>query len=161
MKVQMARAITQAELRAAVGTEVAVSDWYAVTQESIDEFADAIHDPQWIHIDTERAARESPFRDEHGAGRTVAHGFLTLSLLSHLLGSSIDFFGRSAGVNVGFNRIRWVAPVLSGTRVRARFKLAACKDVRGGLQAIWDVTVEREGQDKPALIAQWLTRVLY
>jgi len=157
----MARVITQDELRAAVGTEVAVSGWYPITQTAIDEFADAIHDPQWIHVDTARAARDSPFRDQHGVGRTVAHGFLTLSLLSHLLESSLGFAGRRAGVNAGFNRIRWVAPVLSGTRVRARFALAACTDIAGGLQMKWDVTVEREGHDKPALTAQWLTRILY
>lgn len=157
----MVRPITADELRAAVGTEVAASGWFAVTQATIDGFADATHDPQWIHVDPERAARESPFRDEDGAGRTVAHGFLTLSLLSHLLQSAVEFSGRRAGVNVGFNRVRWVAPVLSGMRVRARFRLAACQDIAGGLQLTWDVTVEREGHDKPALTAQWLTRVLY
>jgi len=155
------RVITRDELRAAVGTEVATSDWYAVTQAAIDEFADAIHDPQWIHIDTARAARESPFRDEHGVGHTVAHGFLTLSLLSHLLEGALTFDGRRAGVNVGFNRLRFVAPVRSGTRVRARFVLASCEDMQGGVKLTWDVTVEREGEDKPALIARWLTRVLY
>ncbi len=157
----MARPITREELQAAVATEVAHSAWYAITQASIDEFADATHDPQWIHVDPERAARESPFRDEAGGRRTVAHGFLTLSLLSHFLQSALEFTGRSAGVNVGFNRVRWVAPVLSGMRVRARFTLAACQEIAGGLQLTWDVTVEREGQDKPALTAQWLTRVLY
>jgi acyl dehydratase len=157
----MARVITVEELRAAVGTEVAVSGWYPITQTSIDEFADAIHDAQWIHVDSVRAARESPFRDEQGVGQTVAHGFLTLSLLSHLLESSLEFAGRRAGVNVGFNRIRWVAPVLSGTRVRARFALAACADIASGLKMTWDVTVERERHERPALTAQWLTRVLY
>jgi acyl dehydratase len=157
----MTRRITRDELRAAVGSAVGASGWYAVTQASIDEFADATHDPQWIHVDPERAARESPFRDEQGRRRTVAHGFLTLSLLSHLLQSTLEFADRRAGVNVGFNRVRWVAPVLSGMRVRARFTLAACEDIADGLQLTWDVTVEREGQDKPALIAQWLTRVLY
>jgi len=157
----MARLITADELRAAVGTEVAVSGWYPVTQTSIDEFADAIHDPQWIHVDTERAARESPFRDARGVGRTVAHGFLVLSLLSHLLESTLEFAGRRAGVNAGFDRIRWVAPVLSGTRIRARFALTACADIDSGLRMTWNVTIEREAQDKPALTAQWLMRVLY
>ncbi len=157
----MTRRITRDELRAAVGTEVGASPWYPITQAAIGEFADATHDPQWIHVDAERAARESPFRDAQGRGRTVAHGFLTLALLSHLLQSTLEFADRKAGVNVGFNRVRWVAPVLSDMRVRARFALAACEDIAGGLQITWDVTVEREGQDKPALIAQWITRVLY
>jgi acyl dehydratase len=155
------RTITQQELRTAVGTEVAVSGWYPVTQTAIDEFADAIHDPQWIHVDPERAARESPFRDEHGVGATVAHGFLTLSLLSHLLQSAVEFSGRRAGVNVGFDRVRFVAPVLAGMRVRGRFVLAACDEAAHGLHLMWDVTVEREGEAKPALSARWLTRVLY
>lgn len=157
----MTRRITRDELRAAVGTEVATSGWYPITQAAIDEFADATHDPQWIHVDPDRAARESPFRDDAGQRRTVAHGFLTLSLLSHLLQSALEFADRRAGVNVGFNRVRWVAPVLSGMRVRARFVVAACEEIEGGLQLTWDVTVEREGSDKPALVAQWLTRVLY
>jgi acyl dehydratase len=157
----MARPISRDELKAAVGREVAVSDWYPVTQASIDEFADATHDPQWIHVDPERAARESPFRDARGSGRTVAHGFLTLSLLPHFLLNALELSGRRAGVNFGLNRVRFVAPVLSGTRVRARFSLAGCEEVAGGLQLTWDVTVEREGEDRPALVAQWLTRALY
>lgn len=156
----MPRHIAPAELRAAVGTEVAVSDWYPITQAAIDTFAGAIHDPQWIHVDAERAARESPFRDAGGAGRTVAHGFLTLSLLSHLRENAFEVAGQRAGVNVGFDRLRFVAPVLSGTRVRARFVLAHFEDVAGGAQLTWDVTVERENESKPALVARWLTRVL-
>lgn len=157
----MPRALSLQALRAAVGTEVAVGDWYEVTQGSIDEFADAIHDPQWIHIDTERAARESPFRDARGVGHTVAHGFLTLSLLSYLRESAFEVEGRRTGVNVGFDRVRFVAPVLAGTRVRARFVLVACEDMPGGAQFTWDVTVERENDSKPALVARWLTRVLF
>ena len=135
-----------------VGREVATSDWLEITQERIDKFADAVGDDQWIHVDRERAARESGF------GRTIAHGFLTLSVLSQLRGDSIEVAGQRMGINYGLNRLRFTNPVLSGTRVRARFVLAALDPVEGGVQSTWNVTVEREGGDKPALVADWLTR---
>jgi acyl dehydratase len=141
-----------AELKRLVGTEVAVSDWIAVSQERIDGFADATEDHQWIHIDRERAARESPYR------RTVAHGFLTLSLLPHLLGQAIDIEGSRLGINYGLNRLRFTGPVPAGSRVRARFRLAAVEDIPGGVQTTWNVAVEREGEAKPVLVAEWITR---
>jgi len=140
------------ELKRLVGTEVAVSDWIAVTQERIGEFAEATDDHQWIHVDAARAAKESPY------GTTVAHGFLTLSLLPHLLGQSIDLRGARMGVNYGLNRARFTGPVPAGARVRARFTLAACEDIPEGVQTTWNVTVEREGEAKPVLVAEWLTR---
>jgi len=154
------RELTVTELRAATGTEVAVSDWFTVTQQIIDEFADATRDAQWIHVDAERAARESPFRDAAGERCTVAHGFLTLSLLSHLADSSFRVVGTQAGINVGFDRVRFVAPVPSGCALRARFMLAQCDDIPGGLQLTWQVTVERQGEQRAALTAQWLVRLL-
>jgi acyl dehydratase len=156
----MSRSLTLAELTAQVGTEVAVSDWTEVSQQLIDEFADAIHDAQWIHVDPERAARESPFRDAAGHGCTVAHGFLTLSLLTFLIEDAMEFADRRAGINVGFNKVRFTGPVPSGSRVRGRFRLLDVKPVEGGAQLTWDVTVEREGESKPVLVAEWLARVL-
>jgi acyl dehydratase len=142
-----------AELKKLVGTEVAVSDWFALTQERIGEFADATEDHQWIHVDEARAAAESPFRT------TIAHGFLTLSLLPHLLAQSIEMRAVRVGVNYGLNRVRFTGPVPAGSRVRARFRLAACQDLpQQGVQMTWEVTVEREGEAKPVLVAEWLNR---
>jgi acyl dehydratase len=140
------------ELKRLVGTEVAVTGWLELTQERIREFADATGDHQWIHVDEARAAKESPF------GRTIAHGFLTLSLLPHLLQEAIEIRGARMGVNYGLNRVRFTGPVPAGSRVRARFRLAACEDLPQGVQTTWEVTVEREGEAKPVLIAEWLTR---
>lgn len=152
--------ISLEQLAARVGAEVAVSDWIAVSQSMIDEFADAIEDRQWIHVDPERASRESPFRDASGLRRTVAHGFLTLSLLTRLLENAIEVPDRQTGINVGFNKVRFTGPVTSGSRVRGRFALLDLKPVAGGAQLTWDVTVQCEGVDKPALVAEWLTRIL-
>ena len=137
-----------------VGREVAVSDWLEIAQAKVDEFADATFDQQWIHVDPERAARESPF------GGTIAHGFLTLSLLSHLYQTCIRLEPRRMGINVGFNRVRFTAPVKVGTRIRARFALDRVETVKDGLQFIWKVTIEAEGGDRPACVAEWVTRVL-
>jgi len=135
-----------------VGEEIAVSPWFQVTQERIDLFAKAIEDPQWIHVDRERA-RQSPF------GSTIAHGFLTLSLLSHLMETTFSFATRKMGVNYGLNRVRFTAPLPSGSKVRARFKLAQFEKIRGnGVQVTWNVTMEREGADKPVMVAEWLGR---
>ena len=136
------------------GREVAVSDWLEIAQAKVDEFADATFDRQWIHVDPERAARESPF------GGTIAHGFLTLSLLSHLYQTCIRLEPRRMGINVGFNRVRFTAPVKVGTRIRARFALDRVETVKDGLQFIWKVTIEAEGGDRPACVAEWVTRVL-
>ena len=134
-----------------VGEEIAVSPWLDVTQERIDTFARAIEDFQWIHVDRERAKR-SPF------GGTIAHGFLTLSLLSHLSEMTFSFSDRKMGINYGLNRVRFTAPVPSGSRVRARFTLAAYEKLDGGVQVTWNTVVEREGSDKPALVAEWIGR---
>ena len=141
-----------ARLKDWVGKVVVVTDWLTVSQERIDKFAAASGDDQWIHVDRERAARESPY------GTTVAHGFLTLSLLSHLLREAVEIHGARLGINYGLNRVRFTGPVPSGSRVRARFRLAAAEDIEQGLQTTWDVTVEREGEAKPVLIAEWITR---
>lgn len=156
----MTVALTLEALRARAGSEVAVSDWLDITQPMIDEFADAIHDQQWIHVDPQRAARESPFRNAAGERCTVAHGFLTLSLLSRLLENALAVTDRRTGINVGFNKVRFTGPVPSGSRVRGRFVLLDAKPITGGLQLAWDVTVECEGTDKPVLVAEWLTRIL-
>ena len=140
------------ELAAKVGQEVVVSDWLEVTQERIDQFADATGDHQWIHVDVERARRESPF------GTTIAHGFLTLSLLSHFLNNSLAFGNSKMGVNYGCNRLRFTAPVKSGSRLRARLKLKEFQRIEGGVQLIWDVAMECEGQEKPVLVAEWVGR---
>jgi len=140
------------ELAAKVGQEVVVSDWLEVTQERINQFADATGDHQWIHVDVERARRESPF------GTTIAHGFLTLSLLSHFLNNSLEFGNSKMGVNYGCNRLRFTAPVKAGSRLRARFKLKEFQRIEGGVQMIWDVSMECEGQQKPVLVAEWVGR---
>jgi acyl dehydratase len=135
-----------------VGHELGVSDWFEVTQERINQFADATGDHQWIHVDAARAASESPFKT------TIAHGFLTLSLTSSLLRSALQFEGARMAINYGLNRVRFVAPVPSGSRVRGRFVLASVDDAGGAVQAIWRVTVEREGSERPCCVAEWLVR---
>ena len=140
------------QLHRRVGQEVGVSPWFEVGQERIDQFASAIVAPQWIHIDPERARRESPY------GGTIAHGFLTLSLLSHLLQSTIDVSRMKMGVNYGLNRVRFTDVVPAGSRIRGRFVLAKFEIIKGGTQLPWGVTVEREGSGKPACVAEWVTR---
>ena len=156
----MALSLSLQELAAHVGTEVATSEWIDITQPLIDEFADAIHDQQWIHTDPDRAARESPFLDATGARRTIAHGFLTLSLLTRMLEDALEIADRRTGINVGFNKVRFTLPVTCGSRVRGRFTLLDVKAVAGGAQLTWDATVECEGGARPVLVAEWLTRVL-
>ena len=143
------------DLETRVGEEVGVSPWVEVTQERIDTFAKAIDDFQWIHVDPARA-RNSPF------GGTIAHGFLTLSLLSHLSERTFGFSERKMGVNYGLNRVRFTAPLPSGSRVRARFTLHKYEQLAdGGIQVTWSTVVEREGSDKPVLVAEWLGRHYY
>lgn len=141
------------QARQAVGQEIGVSPWRVVSQEMIDKFADATDDHQFIHVDPVRAAAEAPF------GGTIAHGFLSLSLLSTLAYETIPpIEGSGIGVNYGFERIRFIVPVKAGARIRARFKLAEMI-VRpsGWLHFNYDVTIEIEGSAKPALTARWLT----
>jgi acyl dehydratase len=145
--------ITIDQLQSGVGTEVGVSPWRVVTQKMIDQFGDATDDHQFIHCDPERAAAETPF------GGTIAHGFLTLSLLSTMAYETVPpLEGGDMGINHGFENIKFVAPVKTGSRIRTRFFLADVK-VRpsGWIQITHDVTIEIENSIKPALTARWLT----
>jgi len=143
------------DLEGRVGDEVGVSPWVEVSQERIDTFARAIDDFQWIHVDPARA-RSSPF------GGTIAHGFLTLSLLSHLAERTFGFADRKMGVNYGLNRVRFTSPLPSGSRVRARFTLRKFERLGdGGIQVTWNTVLEREGAGKPVLVAEWLGRHYY
>jgi acyl dehydratase len=135
-----------------VGEEIAVSDWLEVTQARIDRFADATGDHQWIHVDLARAATESPYKS------TIAHGFLTLSLLSTLIRESIRFTGLRMAINYGLNRVRFISPVPAGSRIRTRLTLQAVDKVTGGVQVTWLATIEREGGEKPAAVAEWLVQ---
>ena len=135
-----------------IGEEIAVSDWLEVTQARINQFADATGDHQWIHVDPLRAAAELPSRS------TIAHGFLTLSLLSTLIRESIQFTGLRMAINYGLNRVRFVSPVPSGSRIRALITLQSVDAVSGGFQITWQVTIEREGSEKPACVADWIVR---
>jgi acyl dehydratase len=139
-------------LKAVVGQEVAVSDWVAVTQERVNLFADATNDHQWIHVDLERCKTESPF------GGPIAHGFLTLSLVSALFEQSVRMVDANMVVNYGLNKVRFPAPVPVGSRVRARLTLTKVDDIDGGAQLEWTVVVEREGGSKPVCVAELLLR---
>jgi acyl dehydratase len=137
-----------------VGQEIAVSDWWDVTQERIQRFADATDDHQWIHLDAARAAAESPY------GGTIAHGLLTLSLIVPMIYQAVRIGGVGMIVNYGFNKVRFPAAVPAGSRVRGRVAVAAVEPVSGGgMQGTWTVTVEREGGDKPAVVAEWIARL--
>ena len=145
-----------AELEQVVGQEVAVSDWVSIAQERVDLFADATDDHQWIHVDPERA-KQGPF------GGPIAHGFLTLSLLPHLMAEAIEMKNTVLGVNYGLNKVRFPAPVPVGSRLRGRFKLASMEKLPPqmgfpGAQFVWEVTIEREGSDKPVCVAESVTR---
>ncbi len=143
---------TLADLAACVGQDVAVSDWVTVTQEQVNLFARATGDHQWIHVDVERA-REGPF------GAPVAHGFLTLSLLPVFFDSALTVRRSAMGVNYGLNKVRFTAPVLVGSRLRAHLRLLSAESIAGdGLQMCWAVSVEREGADKPVCVAESLVR---
>jgi acyl dehydratase len=140
------------ELKNLIGQEVAVSDWIEITQDRINRFADATGDHQWIHLDVERAKRESPY------GTTIAHGFLTLSLLPMFLEQSLVMRDVKMGVNYGTNKVRFPAPVPVGSRLRARIALLSVEDIAGGAQVVWLVTMEREGSDKPVCVVESITR---
>jgi len=139
-------------LRDRIGEEIAVGDWFDVTQARIDQFAAATGDTQWIHVDPARAAAESPFKT------TIAHGFLTLSLLSSLIRDAMTFHGLRMAINYGMNRMRFVAPVPAGSRIRARFMPLSVEDASGSVQVTWQVTVDREHSDKPCCVAEWIVR---
>ena len=140
-----------AEMEPLVGQEIAVSDWVEVTQERIRLFAEATNDHQWIHLDAERA-KAGPF------GTTIAHGFLTLSLLPEMSASAFNVEGTRMGVNYGLNKVRFPAPVPSGSRLRGRFKLLKYEPLDGGAQVTMEVTMEREGSEKPVCVAESLSR---
>jgi acyl dehydratase len=141
------------ELRQLIGQEVGVSDWLTVTQKMIDGFAAVTLDDQWIHTDAERCAKESPF------GTTIAHGFLTLSLLSYLHRETVRVSGGTMAINYGLNRVRFVSPVKVDSRIRTRSKVLAVDDFTGGVQVTWQINVEIENTDKPALVAEWIGRL--
>lgn len=141
------------QFQALCGEEVAVGDWFMVTGERIAAFAEATEDRQWIHLDPVRACAESPF------GGTIAHGFLTLSLVSSLLAAAVRLaMPLRMVVNYGLDRVRFISPVRAGARIRARIRLARLEPVEGGYQAAWTITIELEDGARPAAIIEWLVR---
>ncbi len=149
------RTVELAELKSLVGQEVGVSEWHRVTQDDINAFAEVTQDRQWIHVDPERAKRESPF------GTTVAHGYFTLSLVSCFFEQVLEVTGASASVNYGLNRVRFPAPVPAGSRIRGRVVIQSVKDIPGGFQAVMGMTVELEGSKKPACVAECVSLCLF
>lgn len=140
-------------LRDRLGEEIAVSDWLAITQERIDRFALATDDHQWIHVDVARAAKDSPFH------ATIAHGFLTLSLVSVLARLAMTIGPLRLAINYGVNRVRFVSAVPAGSRIRGRFSPVAVEQVAdAGVQVTWTITIEREGSERPACVAEWVVR---
>ena len=144
---------TPRSLLTRLGEEIAVSDWFPVMQQRIQTFAQVTDDLQWIHLDQPRAERESPY------GTTVAHGFLTLSLLTHFLNDAIAVQAENRMVvNYGFNRVRFPAPVRSGSKIRGRFGVQAVKELGESVEVVYAVTVECDGAEKPCCIAEWVLR---
>jgi acyl dehydratase len=144
----MSTTTTMAELPALVGTELGTSEWYEVTQQHVNLFADATGDHQWIHVDPERATKESPF------GGPIAHGYLTLSLLVPLFGGVLRVTDTVMGVNYGLNKVRFPSPVPVGSKVRLTATLTNIEDIAGGKQLTFSCVIEREGGDKPVCIAE-------
>ena len=142
------------DLRERLGQEIAVSDWFEMPQERISQFAETTDDRQWIHLDPARAASESPY------GTTIAHGFLTLSMVSALLRNAIRLPAQRLGINYGVNRVRFIAAVPAGARIRGRFVPADVQEVEGGCQVVWKVTIERDGSERPCCVAEWIIRYL-
>jgi acyl dehydratase len=141
-------------LKDLVGREFAITDWLEITQERIHHFAEVTEDRQWIHLDADRAQRDSPF------GTTIAHGFLTLSLLSHFSKQALQIQnGVGMIVNYGLNRVRFAAPVSAGSKIRARFTLQSLKDVGNASEAVFSVAVEVQNRPKPACVADWVIRL--
>ena len=138
-------------LRERIGQEVAVSDWREITQADINAFADATGDHQWIHVDTARA-EQSPFKS------TIAHGFLTLSLVSALGQTAMRIAGLRMAINYGLNRVRFISPVPAGSRIRGRFVPIAVSAGDESVQVTWRVTIEREHAEKPCCVAEWVVR---
>ena len=142
------RTVTIDQLPGLVGQELGVSEWFEISQQRIDRFAEVTEDRQWIHVDVERAERE--------IGGPIAHGFLTLSMLSAMTYGVLQVDGVSRGLNYGFNKVRFIAPVPAGARVRSRERLLSVEEKAGGLALTRECTVEIEGRDKPALVAEWI-----
>ncbi|HEY2461809.1 MAG TPA: MaoC family dehydratase [Candidatus Acidoferrum sp.] len=135
------------------GQELGVTDWFRLTQQRIQQFAEATEDRQWIHLDRERAERESPY------GTTIAHGFLTLSLVSFLMKEAIQIqSGVRMAVNYGLNRVRFPSPVRAGSNIRAHFTLLALKEVSGAMEAVFAVQIETDESQKPCCAAEWVVR---
>jgi len=147
----MKTALRIRDLESRVGEEIAQSPWVEMPQERIDLFAKTTEDFQWIHVDREHA-KQSDF------GTPIAHGFLTLSMLPKLSESTFEFSDRRMGVNYGLNKVRFTAPVPAGARIRGRFTLARYEQLEGGVQTTWSVIVEREGGDKPVMVAETISR---
>jgi acyl dehydratase len=147
----MTTALKISELESRVGEELAVSPWLEIAQDRIEQFAKATEDFQWIHLDAERA-KQSPF------GGTIAHGFLTLSMLPKLTELAFTLTDRKMSVNYGLNKVRFTSPVPSGSKIRARFTLAKLEKIEGGVQTQWNVVIERDGGDKPVMIAETISR---
>ena len=144
---------TPDSLKEYVGKEIGVSEWLTITQERIAQFAEATEDRQWIHLDRERAEKESPF------GTTIAHGFLTLSLISRFMKDVIQVrSGVGMAINYGLNRVRFPSPVRTGSKIRARVTLLSVKEVSGALEASFSVVVESEGGEKPCCVAESIVR---
>ena len=144
---------TLESLKDFVACEIGTTDWFLVTQERIRQFAEATEDRQWIHIDPERARTESPY------GATIAHGFLTLSLLSYLIKQAIQVpRDVRLSVNYGLNRVRFPAPVRAGSEIRARVTLQSFKDLPDGVEAVFGISVEGKDSAKPCCVAEWIVR---
>ena len=142
-----------ADLKAYEGKEIGVSDWYTVTQEQINKFADATGDHQWIHVDVERSKREMP------GGKTIAHGWLTLSLVPRLASTIYRVKNRSRGINYGANRVRFTGPVPAGSRIRLKLKIKNVEKVDGGVRVTNEGTMELEGASRPVLVAETIGMV--
>lgn len=144
---------TPHSLRDLLGRELTLTDWFLIAQKRIEQFAEVTEDRQWIHVDRERAVRESPY------GTTIAHGFLTLSLLSRFMREAIQIRGGvRMSVNYGLNRVRFPSAVRADSKVRVRFILQSLKDVSDALEAVFDTRVEVQGSDKPCCVAEWVVR---
>jgi acyl dehydratase len=142
-------------LKEFVGREVGVTEWFGITQERIERFAEATEDRQWIHLDRDRASNESPF------GTTIVHGFLTLSLISHFLKEVVQIrSGVRLAVNYGLNRVRFPSPVRAGSKIRARIGLLSLKQLSAAVEATFSAAMEVENSDKPCCVAEWVVRYL-
>jgi len=144
---------TPGSLREFVGREISVTDWFTITQERVSQFAEVTEDRQWIHVDRERAKKESPY------GTTIAHGFLTLSLVSHFMKEAIQIrSGVRMGVNYGLNKVRFPSPVRADSQIRARLRLHSIKELPDSTEATYVITIEGEEGEKPYCAAEWIVR---